>query len=75
MALLAQADILSWHKSWPLFLILAGVLLLAERAALSFDGGYPDAPVSGAAAPQPATTAIVPAHDADYGNGHEGGQS
>jgi hypothetical protein len=40
LALLNQADILSWGKSWPLFLILAGVLKLAERAALA-TGGYP----------------------------------
>ena len=34
IALLNQADILSWGHAWPLFLILGGVLLLAERAAL-----------------------------------------
>jgi len=33
LALLNQADILSWGKSWPFFLILAGLLVLAERAA------------------------------------------
>ena len=31
IALLNQMDILSWGHAWPLFLILAGVLLLAER--------------------------------------------
>ena len=40
IALLAQTHILGWAESWPLFLILAGVLLLAERAALSSEG-YP----------------------------------
>lgn len=40
IALLAQAHILGWDQSWPLFLILAGVLLLAERAALAAEG-YP----------------------------------
>src|ERR1039458_4334599 len=39
IALLAQAHILGWDKSWPLYLILAGVLLLAERAALAAAGG------------------------------------
>ena len=34
IALLNQADVLSWGHAWPLFLILMGVLLLAERAAL-----------------------------------------
>lgn len=41
-ALLAQANILGWGQSWPLYLILAGVLLLAERAALATEG-YPGA--------------------------------
>jgi hypothetical protein len=34
-ALLNQWDILSFGRSWPLYLILAGVLTLAERAALA----------------------------------------
>jgi hypothetical protein len=47
MALLAQAHILSWGKSWPLYLILGGVLLLAERAALAGEH-YPPPPYPGA---------------------------
>ena len=43
IALLAQANILGWGQSWPLFLILAGLLLLAERAALASEG-YPPSP-------------------------------
>ncbi len=39
-ALLAQAHILGWGHSWPFYLILAGLLLLAERAALASEG-YP----------------------------------
>lgn len=86
LALLNQADILSWGKSWPLFLILAGVLALAERAALATEGEYPPVPYPGApypgqpypasAAPQsPAadSTAMVPAHD--YDKESNGGQS
>src|SRR5271170_7307383 len=42
-ALLAQAHILSWGHSWPFYLILAGVLQLAERAALASEG-YPQSP-------------------------------
>ncbi|HKF47661.1 MAG TPA: DUF5668 domain-containing protein [Terracidiphilus sp.] len=77
IALLHQMDILSWGHAWPLFLILAGVLLLAERAALSREGyppypgapypdaGYPNAPVQGAG--QNSTTApgtsIVPTNN------------
>ena len=46
LALLNQANILSWGRSWPLFLILAGVLKLAERAVLAA-GGYPVMPYPG----------------------------
>jgi hypothetical protein len=79
LALLSQANILGWDKSWPLFLILAGVLLLAERAALA-TGGYP--PVPGAVDPTSGTgvphypgqpTAIVPVSPHDLENGPEGG--
>ena len=37
LALLNQWRILSWDKSWPLFLIVAGLLALAERAAWTAD--------------------------------------
>jgi hypothetical protein len=37
IALLNQADILSWGRAWPLYLILLGVLALAERATLASD--------------------------------------
>lgn len=47
LALLNQADLLSWGKSWPLFLILAGLLALAERAAIASDGPYAAAPYPG----------------------------
>jgi hypothetical protein len=89
LALLNQADILTWGRSWPLYLILAGVLLLAERAALASEGGVPTAPYPGvpypgapytgpvdpaAAQGQPGAS-IVPAHPQDYGKDSEGGQS
>jgi hypothetical protein len=35
IALLDQANILSWGRAWPLYLILWGVLALAERATLA----------------------------------------
>jgi hypothetical protein len=46
IALLDQADILSWGRAWPLYLILWGVLALAERATLAAEVppqvvGYP----------------------------------
>ena len=82
-ALLAQAHILGWGKSWPLYLILGGVLLLAERAALSADG-YPPVPPMPGMAPypgQPATaspagpaTSAPGAESEVSGHGPEGGQ-
>lgn len=50
IALMAQAHIMSWGHSWPLFLILAGVLALAERAALATEGDVPP-PYAGAPYP------------------------
>jgi len=91
LALLAQMHIgFGWGRSWPLFLILAGVLALAERAALASEGGYPPVPYPGAPYPgqpypdavangpqnpaQPGA-AIVPADSDYYGKDSEGGQS
>lgn len=83
IALLAQADILSWGQSWPLFLILAGLLLLAERAALAGEG-YPPPPgvpwqgttqAPSQSAQQTTSTAIVPAEHQDFGDEIHRGQS
>jgi hypothetical protein len=86
IALLAQFHILGWSKSWPLYLILAGVLLLAERAALAAEGypPYPGSQYPGAidpatgqpVAPQPPVTdtSIVPARTAPFENDPDGGQ-
>lgn len=83
IALLAQANILSWGQSWPLFLILAGLLLLAERAALAGEGypSYPGGPwpgttqVAGQGAQQAPGTTIEPAESHDFGDEIHGGQS
>lgn len=79
-----------WRLFWPLLLILIGVLMLAERAALAAEDGYPLWPFSGhtdgtSVPPQamgvgvpPAQdqgTSIVPKNTHDFGNGPEGGQS
>ena len=72
-----------WHLFWPLLLILIGVLMLAERAALAAEGGEPLWPFSGPATgtgmgitpPQeqePSATPTAPDH---FGKGPEGGQS
>lgn len=77
-----------WHLFIPLLLILLGVLMLAERAALAAEGGfpaYPGASYPGAidpvagqpVAPQPsaASTSIVPARTQPFENDPDGGQS
>jgi len=89
-ALLAQANILGWSESWPFYLILAGLLLLAERAALAAEG-YPTYPGAApyatgpqgaaqtAAGPSSATagtleTALVPKRHEGFDNDANGGQ-
>jgi hypothetical protein len=76
-----------WRLFWPLGLILAGVIMLAERAAIAADGGVPFMPFPGATSevqndPRAATgippypgqpIATVPAHD--YDKDLDGGQS
>jgi hypothetical protein len=80
-ALLHEWHILSFGQSWPLYLVLAGVLALAERAAFStpdasqvpqqypYAGGYPpqQPPPSGWQTPPPPSpgTGIVPATSSD----------
>ena len=90
IALLHQTGVVDhfWHLFWPLALILWGVLLLAERAALEMEGypqvyqdpSYPGSPYP--PGPQPRTgpipntpgTSIVPAN-ADDLERTNGGQS
>jgi hypothetical protein len=61
-ALLNEWDILSYGRSWPLYLIVFGVLQLAERAALiqwqqsqATQQAYAGVPPS---APPPASTSL-----------------
>jgi|SRR5579862_3378682 len=86
LALLHTAGVIHgfWHLFWPLLLIMLGVLLLAERAALAAEGGYPiwpfsehpdaGAPPSGVTTTQQSTS-IVPSPSHDFGKDSEGGQS
>ena len=78
-----------WRWFWPLLLITLGVLLLAERALLAADGGYPMWPYGGAPNQYPMNpsgstgvppyqgqaTAIVPSETHDFGKNPDGGQS
>ncbi len=82
VALLHQADLVSWNLFWPLLLILIGLLKLAQRAALAAAGdeaysyypgaGYPygsGAPVQAPGTqpiPQGTGQSIVPSHK-DFG--------
>jgi hypothetical protein len=66
-ALLDQWHILSFGRSWPLYLIVLGVLKLAQRAALAnaepppYPAGYPGyQPTSAPVAPAQGSSALVP---------------
>jgi hypothetical protein len=49
IALLHQLGLIDhfWHFFWPFLLIFLGVFMLAERAALAAEGGYPPVPFPG----------------------------
>ncbi len=78
-----------WHWFWPFLFILLGLLMLAERAALSTEEGYPGWPYGGPPNANPMNpgagtgtpsypgpgTAIVPAATHDFGKDPDGGQS
>jgi hypothetical protein len=86
VALLDQTGAVDHFWKWflPLFLILLGVFMLAERAVLAADGGYPGPAYPGA--PDPRTLTGVAAYPgqpiANFSDQpintvkeHEGGQS
>jgi cell wall-active antibiotic response 4TMS protein YvqF len=54
-ALLDQWDIMSFGRSWPLYLIVLGILKLAQRAALmnAEPPAYPGYPATAAGTPPP----------------------
>lgn len=68
-ALMNEWHILSFGRSWPLYLIVLGVLKLAQRTALanaappvypSGHSGYPPAATGGLVPPASGSTALVP---------------
>jgi hypothetical protein len=72
-ALLDQWDVLSFGRSWPLYLIVLGVLKLAQRAALvnaEPPPGYPPQGYSGyppaGGSPAAGSTALVPTDSSGY---------
>jgi hypothetical protein len=79
-ALLDQWDILNFGRSWPLYLIVLGVIKLAQRAALATAepppgyGGYGYQPVGPASTPSSPGSTLVPTESGisstnDSGNG------
>ncbi len=69
-ALLNQWGVLSFGRSWPLYLILAGAFGLAERAALTATP-VPPAPYGGYAS---STTSIVPSYSTPASAAPEAGE-
>ena len=73
MFLLSSFNILGWGKSWPLFIIVAGVMTLAEKTAyqsVAVPPAYPVPPVT-PAPPASATTIIPPAPHDDSSSQHD----
>ncbi|WP_260703665.1 B-box zinc finger protein [Edaphobacter flagellatus] len=63
MFLLSNLHILSWGHSWPLFIIVAGVLILVERTAFASSSApayYPPPPYQAPPAASSSTTSVVP---------------
>jgi hypothetical protein len=76
LALLRSAGVVEhfWHLFWPLLLILFGVILLAERAALATEDPYLPSPYPGAPQyPGQAAPADLAA-SRDLGQNPDGGQ-
>ncbi len=72
MFLLSSFDILSWGRSWPLFIIVAGIMILAEKTIYnpaSMPPAYPVPPVPPVVPPAP------PASNAANSQDHSSGQS
>lgn len=76
LAMLNEWHILTWHQSWPLFLVAAGLLMLAERAAWTADvreqqrtqgpglagAAYSEQPAQSTSWPAPAQGPLVQPH-------------
>lgn len=71
---LNQVHVLTWGHSWPIFLIVVGLLAIAERAAYSDAAAaqyYTQPAAPGTSAAAPAGTPIVPSSGTDSVD-HEG---
>jgi hypothetical protein len=87
LALLDQIGVIHhfWGWFWPLLLIMLGVFMLAERAALAAEGGYPLWPypaqpypgsTPGGVPPSPPaeSSATVSASSQEFEKSSQGGQ-
>jgi len=65
--LLDSLHILSWGRSWPLFIIVAGLMAIFHRATVSAinSAPYPYPPTPAAPAAPPVSTSIVPSNTHD----------
>ena len=72
--LLDTFDILSWARSWPLFIIVAGIMTFVQRTAFAaamppqYPYAPPATPPSGSEPVAATSTAIVPTHPDQEGN-------
>jgi hypothetical protein len=71
MFLLSSFNILSWGSSWPLFIIVAGVMILAEKTFAgpsSIPPAYPMPPAPSPVAPYPPPTGnpVAPSAPQEY---------
>lgn len=66
LLLLNDFHVLGWHRSWPLFIIVAGVMALLERAAWTSASAPYAPPPSAVPTPDASTaaTSFIPQHDA-----------
>jgi hypothetical protein len=72
--LLSSFNILGWGKSWPLFIIVAGVMTLAEKTAYqsaTVPPVYPVPPAAPVAPPTSAMTIIPPAPEEGSSTQHD----
>jgi hypothetical protein len=67
--LLDSFHILSWSRSWPLFIIVAGLMAIFQRAAFTHAASapypYTPTPATPAPAPPPVTASVVPSDTHD----------
>jgi hypothetical protein len=74
MFLLSSFNILSWGKSWPLFIIVAGLMTFFERTAyqsVAVPPAYPAPPVMPPAPSTSSTTIVPPAQHDDSQSQHD----